>query len=177
MKPNSAASVREVLTQLKKITADIPQLQSRAADNEKALASLESAGDLEDKATLDEIIRRQAFAALFPRRIAARENDLQTAEQALQKATDGFISGELSPRLSEVSRKIRKEVRIALKPHFSDDFTLDRAVENSELVQQLDRIGSEIVISSIHTYGGVVDYANRKLKALEAVETMASRAS
>jgi len=175
MKPNSAAAVREAIATVQKLTLEIPALESTAADNLKSLSTLEADGYLEDKVVIDEIVRRQAFAALFPRRIEARQSTLILAEQSLKESVDGFISGELRERVTEIAKSVRAKVRSALKFAFTDNRALDHAVEESELVQQLRGVEWAVGIES--SPANVIAYANRKLDALVAAEELAKRAA
>jgi len=137
MKP---ATLKSALETHLKLRAEIGELEDLKARSATELAKLEAGCDLKDKAALQEIARLQVLARLFPARIEARDNQLETDRAALVEATSAFIAETLRPKLNALRESAREKVKKAIADLYSDKDALDAAIAKSDLVRSVESI-------------------------------------
>jgi len=145
MKPATLKSALETYLNLRAEIGELEDLKIRSATE---LAELEAGCDLKDKAALQEIARLQVLARLFPARIAARDNQLETARAALVRAGSEFITETLRPKLNALREAAKEKVKIAVAGIYSDKDALDSAIAKSDLVRSVEAIGWNLTIQS-----------------------------
>lgn len=140
MKTSTAIEpLKSALAKRNNLVSEIADLHRLSESQTASLASLETSCDLADKTALDEIARSQTILALLPRRVAARENALTESEHALLKACHSFISENLAPRIRELIKRAKAKASAQLKAHYADADELERAVNKTTMVVDLER--------------------------------------
>lgn len=166
MNKNTGSKLRARLENRSALVAEYERTQVAQTENSTALTGLISDGNLEDAQVVNEIIRRQALDALYPRRLLAIEDKIAQLDLELKAAVDGFISGELRSRVTDLGRKIRAKVRSALAFAFTDEHALNTAIEGSELVRKWTEIDCSASIQG-NPPNGAANYAETRLALLD----------
>jgi hypothetical protein len=153
MKTSPTDPSQAVLAALKKVElleTEIPQLKKLAEESNGQFDALALTADLADPNALAAITRLQTLTTLLPRRIASRETDLDAGFEALLDASHTFILADLGPRSRQIAERAQAKLRKELRPHFSQDWQLDQAVEASDLISKLNEIQGMIAVKRGH---------------------------
>jgi hypothetical protein len=118
--------------------AELATLEQLTTDTTARRQSLECSCDLADENALAEITRLQVMEALLPRRIFHREEARNLAETGLLAASHEFIYQQLGPRIRAMIVRAKAKATAELSSHFSDKDELERVVNKSVLVAELE---------------------------------------
>ena len=167
-KPMKASELQNQLTAHLALADKIPALEEANVENEAHLDKLLSDFDLKDRKKLDDLVRLYALSAIHPRLVAIMEQRGEDSERKLLAATNDFVHQTLSPAVRELSAKASAKLRASLKFAYKNQLALDRAIEESDVMQ---RIGSLSLTATLeqNPVGGVVNCVQRKLAALETM--------
>jgi hypothetical protein len=160
---NPSEKLQAALQAVHDRTDELAELNQMAADATARKLSLETTCDLSDEKALAEIARLQVLDSLLPRRIDHRTDALTEAEKSLLSACHAFIHQDLGPRTRRMVKRAKDKARESLAPLFSDTVALEKAVEKTALVTELQGF---TYYATIHTDppGGLLAYAERLLQ-------------
>jgi hypothetical protein len=158
--------VRTFLAKCEALAAEIIALPGQLACAQEKLSEAESTADVSDPKALDEIVRSQALVALLPRRLAAREAELEAAEGVLASACYDLVLTDLGPRGRRIEALAEAKARGALREHFSREADLVIAVSTSTGVLEARSVTARAKIDYAPA-DGAMGYA-RGLLALDS---------
>jgi hypothetical protein len=104
-KTSPVQRLKSVMAARRKSSDEISELRGMLADKSARRVALETTGDLNDTAVMNEIGKLQVLVELLPRRIAFKEEEDVKAENNLVEATNEFIQKHLSPRVRELAAR------------------------------------------------------------------------
>lgn len=154
--------------------AERVQLNQLATDTTARKLTLEVTCDLGDEKALAEITRLQVMESLIPRRLLNREEVGVTVGAGLLESCHKFISQSLAPRIRAMVASAREKTSAALQPHFSNRDDLERAVNKSGLVCELESFLYYATLRDEHG-DGLLAYTDRLLKTWADCDAKESR--
>ena len=166
MKNNPVHEIESALAKCEGIEAKISHTEKFTSDAAGELKSLEIGADLADNAALSRITQLQTLAELAPRRILGLYELLATAENDLVTVCNNFISKVLGGRCRLIEEKIADRVRRDLSALITHKDALERAVNESAPMREIEVLQFGATIEST-PHNGPKHYA-RKLMDVSA---------
>ena len=169
MKNIELQKLKTALKKCRDMEADIITEKDRLAAGAAERIALETSLDLADRRALARVAQLQVMAGLAPQRAEAQHSRLESARQELVAASHEFIRTQLRPRCLKLREAAAGRIRQSLKPHYENEHALAAAVNVSEAMAALEKIGAHAIIGGTRTEG-CQDQARRILQAWDEAE-------
>jgi len=172
MKPSPDKPLRTAIAAHASLIVELANLSALSTETASRLTQLEAEADLSDTKALSEITRLQTVNELLPRRIASREQALANAVGTVLAECHTLVQTHLGPTARRIVAQTRARVETALRPHFREELELDRAVNASVQMQEVNGLEWSVKVEDPRDPAGVLRYAERLLQAAARLQEM-----
>lgn len=167
-------TVEQQLRALKDLRTQLTELAGLAETNAAEITTKSASFDPANPDEVFDLARKYALERALPIKIAAIERaEMEQSAMVLQSAHD-LISAQISPLVNATERSARERVRSDLRAHFSDETALERAVNGSAPVKEVQGFALTITNPGAPQ---LVAYVEQILQTAEGVIAAAERIS